>query len=103
MQTQKLALENKIFAYADRRGYALFARQGMLFCPQADGYLQALITVYNRFFKRQNQRFLSGQPAENWPRLFAAQAVYPPSLNRPPGVPFYAGDLAAEITLLSYF
>lgn len=56
----KLTLENLIFAHAARLESPVWAHRGRLFAPEKKPLLRALIRVYNRFFARENERFLRG-------------------------------------------
>lgn len=66
----KLTLENLIFAHAARLESPVWAHRGRLFAPEKKPLLRALIRVYNRFFARENERFLRGDV----PNLRAAGA-----------------------------
>ena len=66
----KLTLENLIFAHAARLQTVLWARGGRLYAPEKKPLLRALVRVYNRFFARENARFLRGDT----PKLRAAGA-----------------------------
>ena len=61
----KLTLENLIFAHAARLESPVWARRGRLYAPEKKPLLRALIRVYNRFFARENARFLRGDVGEN--------------------------------------
>lgn len=99
MYAQKLALENKIFAYADTLRYVIFSKNGCLFCLKKDVYLQRLLCVYNRFFGPENARLFREEKDIDLRHLFAAQLSFFPLLKRPGGVPICACDVAAETVL----
>lgn len=103
MYAQKLALENKIFACADKLRYVIFSKNGRLFCPKSDAYLQALLCVYNRFFGAENARLFREEKEIDLRKSFATQMQFFPLLKRPSGVPLYTCDLAAETVLLTFF
>ncbi len=50
----KLTLENKIFARAAALQTAVHSCQGKLVSWSQDAYLQALLTLYNAYFHREN-------------------------------------------------
>lgn len=52
--SSKLTLENKIFARAAALQTAVHGRQGQLVSPSKDAYLQALLSLYNAYFFREN-------------------------------------------------
>lgn len=54
----KIRLENFIFYLAARRKMPVRAWRGHLYCGSGTGALGALLRVYNRFFGKQNKRFL---------------------------------------------
>lgn len=56
----KLTLENLIFAHAAHLESPIWARGGRLVVPEKKPLLRALVRVYNRFFARENARFLRG-------------------------------------------
>ena len=60
----KLTLENLIFAHAARLKSPVWTRRGRLFVPEKKPLLRALIRIYNRFFARENARFLRDDTAD---------------------------------------
>ena len=78
----KLTLENLIFAHAARLESPVWAHRGRLFAPEKKPLLRALIRVYNRFFARENVRFLRGDVGENRRARFwgGTWAETPPAL-----------------------
>lgn len=61
----KIDLENFIF-YLSMRGKApVTAREGRLHCADGTPALRELLAVYNRFFGKQNQRFLQAELNRN--------------------------------------
>ncbi|MBR3898997.1 MAG: hypothetical protein IKJ44_01855 [Elusimicrobiaceae bacterium] len=57
----KISLENLLFYTACKNGETIYARGGMLWASEngkANLLLQELLAVYNRFFKRENRKFL---------------------------------------------
>jgi len=53
---KRLELENLIFRRAAVLHAEVWGKNGALFAAHPDGYLQALLAVYNRFFQDENQR-----------------------------------------------
>ena len=53
--SQKIELENNIFAQAAKLHAQVYARGGRLFSSSKDRYLQALLGVYNAFFYKENR------------------------------------------------
>ena len=57
----KISLENLLFYIACKSGKTIYARGGKLWASEngkANLLLQELLAVYNRFFKRENRKFL---------------------------------------------
>jgi len=88
--SQKIDLENGIFARAGRMGACVEARAGELLCADPDVCLQVMISVYNAFFAKEN-RALCGDEGEEWACFWRAfwrreirgglnGAVYPPDV-----------------------
>lgn len=67
--SQKILLENAIFARANIIGIEVHAYAGRLFTRSVDAYLQALLQVYNAFFYEENNRFL-GVREDKWNEIF---------------------------------
>lgn len=68
LNSQRLYLENKIFARAAQLGVVVHARQGQLLADRQDALLRQLITVYNAFFYEDNRRIFCAQEngLEKW-------------------------------------
>lgn len=54
----KADLETLLYARAACAGAEVYAQNGRLYCAEPDNILQSLLSVYNRFFERENKRFL---------------------------------------------
>lgn len=59
--SQKISLENAIFARADQLQMAVHARAGRLVSHAKDAYLQALLRAYNAFFYQENRQNYEAQ------------------------------------------
>lgn len=73
--SQKLYLENRIFARAAALGARVDARGGRLTCVHPDAELTACLCAYNVFFAAANARLL---PREDWRdfwRVFDEEAL----------------------------
>ena len=79
----KLELENQIFARAYRLGVVIHAREGALFSAAPDAKLQALIGVYNAFFRAENwAAFCAPQEdLQGW-KIYLRQRTVAPGLTR---------------------
>ena len=55
----KIRLENLIYFCAAQAGCEVFARAGRLYGENLSPLLMQLISLYNRFFTRENRRFLA--------------------------------------------
>lgn len=101
MKSLKIELENKIFFRADTLRVPVYGVNGQLRVFSADGYLQALVNVYNRFFRRENRLF-AREVAEDLRAFYNRSRLCLPTLKRPFGVPFFLQDFQEEITSFSY-
>lgn len=54
----KADLETLLYTRAACAGAELYAQNGRLYCAEPDNILQSLLSVYNRFFERENRKFL---------------------------------------------
>lgn len=61
----KIDLENFIFYLSVRGKAPVTARRGRLHCAGGTPALRKLLAVYNRFFGKQNQRFLQAELNRN--------------------------------------
>lgn len=100
MPCGKSELENAVFARAARLNTEVDSLKGALVSASRDACLQALIAVYNAFFAAENKLFLADCEEEDeelvW-REYLRQRSWPPPMKRPPGVPFFMQDFAAEL------
>lgn len=55
---EKADLETLLYTRAACAGAELYAQNGRLYCAEPDNILQSLLSVYNRFFERENRKFL---------------------------------------------
>lgn len=98
--SQKLDLENRIFARAARVRAEVDGAGGELISPSPDACLQVMLSVYNAFFADENRAFLGPGPKEEnelfW-REFERERVCLPGLWHKPGVPFFIQDYATEL------
>lgn len=79
----KLELENQIFARAYRLGVVIHAREGALFSAAPDAKLQALMDVYNAFFRAENfAAFCTPQEVLQGREAYLRQRSYAPGLTR---------------------
>ena len=78
----RIDLENKIFARACAVNAPIEAREGGLFSASSDAQLNALLGVYNAYFRAENWQTF-GCPQEEleaW-KNYVLTRVYPPGLK----------------------
>ena len=95
MYAKKLKLENDIYFRAACLGVSIEEAGGYLRTASADGYLCALIRVYNRFFGTENQA--SSPLSDGVYQSFKNQQTYLPLLSCPAGGALFACDFPAAL------
>lgn len=93
---QRLHLENLIFKRAFELGAGVYSKDGCLLSLSQDGYLQALLNVYNQFFSTQNKADYPQMPDYIWEDFLYQSACFASGL-----LPFQ--DVKTEVFCENFF